>query len=153
MGFEIERKFLVDRDQIPESGDSFRIIQAYLCIDPVRTVRVRIADDKAYLTIKGRAVGNSRNEYEYMIPVGDARELMGLAVSTPVEKVRREIWFEGKKWEVDFFEGANQGLVVAEIELNSEDERFASPGWIKEEVSGDKRYHNSQLSVNPYCNW
>jgi len=153
MAFEIERKFLVEKELIPEAAENFRIIQAYLCIDPERTIRIRIAADKAYLTIKGRSEGNSRREYEYRIPPDDARELLALTVSTPVEKVRKEIYVGGKKWEVDFFEGANRGLILAEIELSTEEEDFIKPDWVKEEVSGDMRYQNSQLSVNPYTKW
>ncbi|MEL7585706.1 MAG: CYTH domain-containing protein [Prolixibacteraceae bacterium] len=153
MPFEIERKFLVKKDLVPLGKSSKRIVQVYLSTDPDRTVRVRLAGDQAWLTIKGSARGIVRHEFEYPVPAADARQLINLAVSAPVEKVRREIHANGKKWEVDFFEGANEGLVLAEIELSTEDEVFTLPDWVEEEVTGDKRYHNSQLSVHPYSKW
>jgi CYTH domain-containing protein len=153
MPFEIERKFLVKEELVPDGEKSIRIVQVYLSTDPERTVRIRLADDQAYLTIKGSASGIARLEFEYPIPAEDARELLHLAVSRPVEKIRREIYLEGKKWEVDFFEGANEGLVLAEIEMNTEDEVFVIPDWVDEEVTGDWRYHNSYLSEHPYSEW
>lgn len=153
MPFERERKFLVKKDLIPETERSMRIVQVYLSTDPERTVRVRIAGDKAYLTVKGNSEGIARLEFEYPVPVEDARELFRLAVSSPVEKVRHEIHVKGKKWEIDFFEGVNKGLILAEIELNSEDEKFVLPEWADREVTGDWRYHNSQLSVHPFLDW
>lgn len=153
MPFERERKFLVKEELIPEAEKSTRMVQVYLSTDPARTVRIRLAGDQAYLTIKGNASGISRLEFEYPIPAEDARELLRLAVSAPVEKVRREIHLEGKKWEIDFFEGVNKGLVLAEIELNTEDEEFVLPEWADKEVTGDWRYHNSQLSIHPYSEW
>ncbi len=153
MPFERERKFLVKEGFIPQGERSIKMVQAYLSIEPERTVRIRIAGEEAFLTIKGGITGISRLEFEYPIPAEDARELLSLAVSSPVEKIRHEIYVEGKKWEVDFFEGANQGLIVAEIELNAEDEPFVLPDWAGKEVTGDWRYHNSQLSVHPWSEW
>jgi adenylate cyclase len=153
MPFERERKFLVKEKLIPEPERSVRIIQGYLSTHPARTVRVRLAGDEAFLTIKGSLSGISRMEFEYPIPVEDARELLYLTVSAPVEKIRKEIHVEGKKWEIDFFEGANKGLVLAEIELNAEDEEFILPKWTDKEVTGDWRYHNSQLAIHPYSEW
>ncbi|MGE4585738.1 MAG: CYTH domain-containing protein [Mangrovibacterium sp.] len=153
MALEIERKFLVEKRLIPVSARNIRIIQYYLCTDPERTVRIRLADERAFLTVKGRGNGLVRPEYEYPIPAADARAMMSLAVSTPVEKVRRELIVGGKKWEVDFFEGENSGLVLAEIELEREDEEIVLPEWIDREVTGDWRYHNSFLSRHPYRQW
>ncbi len=153
MATEIERKFLVNKELLPEAAKKITIIQAYLQTDPGRTTRVRITDESAFLTIKGKMVGFSRPEFEYEIPVKDAKELMQLAVSSPIEKVRHLIYVEGRKWEVDFFEGKNQGLVVAEIELPSENEQFDLPVWINEEVTGDIRYHNSYLANHPFIDW
>ena len=153
MPVEKERKFLVKKDLVPETERSTRMIQVYLSTDPERTVRVRVAGDKAYLTIKGSPSGIARPEYEYPIPAEDARQLFRLAVSTPVEKVRHEIHVGGKKWEIDFFEGMNKGLVLAEIELEREDEEFILPEWADKEVTGDWRYHNSRLSEHPFSKW
>ncbi len=153
MAIEIERKFLVKKELVPEADKCIRMHQAYLCIEPERTMRVRIADDRAFLTIKGAMSGISRMEFEYEIPEKDARELLKLAISSPVEKVRKIIFEEGKKWEVDFFEGENIGLVLAEIELKTAEETVILPDWIAEEVSGDIRYHNSQLSQHPFSKW
>lgn len=153
MPFERERKFLVREEFVPEPEQSIPIIQAYLSTHPERTVRVRLAGDQAFLTIKGGMSGISRLEFEYPIPAGDAKELLRLAVNKPVEKIRKEIHVEGKKWEIDFFEGANKGLVLAEIELSAEDEEFVLPEWAGKEVTGDWRYHNSQLSMHPYSEW
>ena len=153
MPFERERKFLVREELIPEPEKSIPIIQAYLSTHPERTVRVRLAGDQAFLTVKGGMSGISRLEFEYPIPAGDAKELLSLAVNKPVEKIRKEIHVAGKKWEIDFFEGANKGLVLAEIELSTEDEEFVLPEWADKEVTGDWRYHNSQLAIHPYSEW
>ncbi len=153
MPLEIERKFLVYPDLVPEPSSSIRMVQAYLCADAKRTVRVRVAGDKAFLTVKSGLTGISRDEFEYEIPVDDALGMMKLSVDSPVEKVRKIIYAEGKKWEVDFFSGANQGLVVAEVELGSADEEVTLPDWIREEVTGDLRYQNSQLAKFPYSLW
>jgi adenylate cyclase len=153
MPFERERKFLVKEELIPEPESSVRIIQAYLSTHPARTVRIRLAGNKAFLTVKGGMSGISRLEFEYPIPVEDARDLLRLAESAPVEKIRKEIHVEGKKWEIDFFEGANKGLILAEVELDTEDEEFILPDWADKEVTGDWRYHNSQLAIHPYLEW
>ena len=153
MANEIERKFLVHESVVPEAKQCIRMKQAYLCIDVERTVRVRIAGDISFLTIKGENKGISRKEYEYPIPVEDALDLMTLAVTDPVEKVRKIIYENGKKWEVDFFEGKNKGLVTAEVELSKEDEKVIIPGWVGKEISEDVKYRNSMLSKMPYSNW
>jgi len=153
MALEIERKFLVDTTKWKPTDRGTLLCQAYLGIDPNPTVRVRIAGDKAFLTIKGRSKSIVRPEFEYEIPVAEAQELMKLAISSPVEKVRHRVNFEGNIWEVDVFSGKNNGLVMAEIELESENQEFACPDWILEEVSGDRRYYNSYLSEHPFMEW
>ena len=129
------------------------MIQGYLCAEEGHNVRVRTEGSRAVLTIKGGRVGISRPEFEYEIPFGHAQELMKLAVGSLVKKTRY-YHREGKHvWEVDVFDGDNEGLMVAEIELNSEDEPFVKPSWVGEEVSHDPRYSNSNLSIEPYCCW
>ena len=154
MGVEIERKFLVQ-------GDAWRVLsqpslmrQGYLSLDPERTVRVRIEGASAALTIKGRSRGATRGEWEYPIPVPEAAELLDTLCQPPlVEKIRHRIAAGAHTWEVDEFLGANAGLVVAEIELASEDEAFDKPDWIGREVTGDTRYFNSNLIRHPYSEW
>lgn len=153
MANEIERKFLVHKDMIPEAKQCIRMIQAYLCTEPERTVRVRISGEEAFLTIKGKNKGITRKEFEYSIPLEDAKELMNLAVTKPVEKIRKIIYDNGKKWEVDFFEGENKGLVTAEVELSLEKEKVIIPVWVGKEISEDLKYRNSMLSKMPYSHW
>ena len=154
MGVEIERKFLVVGDAWRTLGESTLLRQGYLSVDATRTVRVRIDGEHAFLTIKGKSVGASRGEWEYPIPVLDAAELLdGLCQQPLVEKVRHRIASGPHTWEVDEFLGANAGLVVAEIELGSEDETFEKPDWLGREVTGDTRYFNSQLISHPYSQW
>lgn len=154
MAKEIERKFLVANDQWKSAvvkSTSFK--QGYLNYDPERTVRVRTAENLAYLTIKGLTTGLTRDEYEYEIPLDDAIAMLKLCAFPPVEKVRHLVEHAGKTWELDVFEGANSGLLLAEIELASEAETFERPTWLGEEVSGDRRYSNSTLSTNPFSTW
>lgn len=153
MAFEIERKFLVDTNKWAPADQGTRLTQAYLGLFPSPTVRIRIAGDQAYLTIKGRSETISHPEFEYEVPVEDAREMLKLAISEPVEKTRYEIWHEGFLWEVDIFSGKNEGLVMAEIELESIDQEFARPDWLLLEVSGDERFYNSYLSGHPFQEW
>jgi len=153
MALEIERKFLVDPERWRPNGKGNKLIQAYLSVEPNPTVRVRIAGEKAFLTIKGRSESISRLEFEYEIPVEDARELLCLAVSNPVEKTRYEVEFGGFIWEVDEFSGKNSGLLMAEIELDAELQEFPHPEWLLEEVSADRRYYNSSLSEYPFQEW
>ena len=127
--------------------------QAYLMIDGHKVVRVRVADDKAFLTIKGNLSGITRDEFEYEIPVEDATQMMNLRTGSIVEKTRYIYEFSGKTWEIDVFEGENSGLIVAEIELENEDEAFDKPAWLLDEVSTDDRYFNFSLSKNPYKKW
>ncbi|MDP8235129.1 MAG: CYTH domain-containing protein [Candidatus Erginobacter occultus] len=152
MSTEIERKFLVDGKPWGESvGTHFS--QGYLNRDKERTVRVRICGDRAFLTVKGLTTGATRSEFEYEIPVPDARELLKLADGPVVEKRRHLITHNNATWEVDEFLGENAGLVVAEIELESEDDPFARPPWLGREVTGDPRYFNSNLAAHPYAAW
>jgi len=154
MGVEIERKFLVEGDAWRTLGQASLLRQGYLSLDAARTVRVRIDGEQAFLTIKGKNVGASRGEWEYPIPVAEAAELLdGLCQQPLVEKVRRRIVHGPHTWEVDEFLGANAGLLVAEIELASEDEAFEKPDWIGREVTGDARYFNSNLIRQPYSQW
>ena len=134
-------------------GTPLLLRQGYLSSDPARVVRVRVEGDQAYMTIKGRSVGATRGEWEYPIPLADANELLALCEQPLVEKYRRRIEFAGNVWEVDEFLGANQGLVVAEIELASEDQRFDKPDWIGADVTHDRRYYNSNLARHPYSSW
>jgi len=153
MGLEIERKFLVDPSKWTPTGQGTQMVQAYLSLDPHPTVRIRIAGNKAFITIKGRSESITRPEFEYEIPVTDARELQQMAISNPVEKIRHKIVHEGFLWEVDVFSGKNEGLIMAEIELESEDQEFPRPDWLLEEVSDDGRYYNSFLSGCPFTEW
>ena len=153
MPLEIERKFLVDTLKWKPAVEGIRLVQAYLSIDPNPTVRIRIAGDQAFLTIKGRTKTISRPEFEYEIPVDDAQEMMKMAISNPVEKIRYKIMHEGFLWEVDVFLEKNEGLVMAELELESENQEFPRPDWLLAEVSDDRRYYNSYLSVHPFQEW
>lgn len=155
MAQEIERKFLVKGDFKPESVKSTRITQGYLSSVPERTVRVRIKGDKGYLTIKGIGSnsGASRYEWEKEIPVAEIDELLKICEPGVIDKTRFLIPAGSHTFEVDEFYGENEGLIVAEIELTSEDESFLKPAWLGEEVTGDPRFYNSMLMKNPYKNW
>jgi CYTH domain-containing protein len=153
MNIEIERKFLLKNDNWREGAVGVHYKQAYLNEKGDNTVRVRIEGDKAKLTIKGKSSNISRLEFEYDIPMEDAEALFSLAKTPIVEKYRYKIMYAGNCWEVDEFLGLNRGLVVAEIELESETQSFEKPDWIGMEVSGDKRYTNANLARKPYCEW
>jgi adenylate cyclase len=152
MGIEIERKFLVISDAWRHAA-GVRFSQGYLNRDKERTVRVRLAGDKAFLTIKGLTQGASRAEFEYEIPATDGEALLKLCEGPIIEKVRRVLAHEGDTWEIDEFLGENAGLIVAEIELRSEDQTFARPTWLGEEVTHDARYFNSSLASHPFSKW
>jgi CYTH domain-containing protein len=152
MATEIERKFLV-RDTQWRQGAGVKFSQGYLNRDLERTVRVRIAGEKAHLTIKGVTRGASRAEFEYEIPVADAEQLLRLSDGPIIEKNRHIVVHNGSKWEVDEFLGDNAGLVVAEIELTSPDQPFSRPPWLGIEVTDDARYYNSNLASHPYSTW
>jgi len=154
MGQEIERKFLVNSDEFKQLAKGIHYRQGYMSRGEKGVVRVRVAGDKGYLTIKGRKSGISRSEYEYEIPVADAVEMLDELCSKPdIEKYRYCVDYEGFVWEVDEFLGANAGLIVAEIELPAEDTLFTKPSWIAAEVSHDARYFNSNLIKHPYSEW
>lgn len=153
MAREIERKFLVMGDSWRGRGVSRRMVQGYLCRDPERTVRVRIAEDRAWITVKGLARGCARMEHEYGIPVGEAEELLAICLPVPVEKTRHEIPVGDHLWEVDEYHGGNAGLIVAEIELAEENENFERPEWLGHEVTEDFRYSNAALAEKPYGDW
>ena len=153
MNIEIERKFLLKNDNWREGAVGVHYKQAYLNEKGDNPVRVRIEGEKAKLTIKGKSSNISRLEFEYDIPMEDAEALFTLAKTPIVEKYRYKIMYAGNCWEVDEFLGMNRGLVVAEIELESETQSFEKPDWIGMEVSGDKRYTNANLARKPYCEW
>ncbi|MEW2920504.1 CYTH domain-containing protein [Muricauda sp. ANG21] len=153
---EIERKFLVVSDAYKQEATSqVRIAQGFLNTDPERTVRVRIKGDKGFLTVKGpsNSTGTTRFEWETEITVTEATNLIDLCEDVILEKVRFEVPLGNKLFEVDEFLGENKGLVVAEVELNHEDEVFERPKWLGEEVTGQIKYYNSQLSKNPFTQW
>jgi len=155
MAQEIERKFLIKTDRWQElnkpHGDLYR--QGYLSTDPNNTIRIRLTESAAWLTIKGLTKGASRREYEYAIPHEDAREMLDNQATHELSKTRYKITYASKLWEVDVFHGDNSGLIMAEIELESEDEQFELPGWVGEEVTGIERYYNSNLAVHPFNSW
>ena len=155
MAKEIERKFLVAGEFRQDAVDSFHLVQGYISADPDRTVRVRIKGDQGYLTIKGRSSvdGLSRYEWEKEIPVEEARELMALCGPGVIDKTRYLVPCGGHVFEVDEFYGSNQGLILAEIELEEEQEAFQKPLWLSEEVTGDPRYYNSMLMKCPFTEW
>lgn len=155
MPLEIERKFLVTGDYKASAYAHSRICQGYICSGNGRTVRVRIRDDKGYLTIKGPSdrAGMSRYEFETEIPVGDARDLMRLCEPGIVDKTRYLVKAGRHVFEVDEFYGDNEGLVIAEVELSDENEPFEKPAFIGKEVTGDRRYYNSHLRNYPYKLW
>ena len=155
MAQEIERKFLVSGEFKSQAFAQDRIIQGYICSAQGRTVRVRIRDNRGYLTIKGASnvSGTSRYEWEQELPLAEAEELMKLCEPCVIDKTRYLVRCGKHVFEVDEFYGDNDGLVVAEVELTSEDEAFDKPSFIAEEVTGDRRYYNSQLMKKPYKTW
>ena len=155
MAVEIERKYLVKNESWRASIEAqAHIMQGYLANDDNASVRVRVKGDAAYLTIKGATSGISRSEYEYQIPVEDAETMLReLAIFPAIDKVRYSVRSGKHLWDLDLFSGENEGLVMAEVELASEDEDFQMPDWAGEEVSGDTRYYNVNLASNPYKSW
>lgn len=152
MSTEIERKFLVKGVEWKQ-GVGVSFCQGYLSSNKERTVRVRIAGDKAFLTIKGITKGISRAEFEYEIPVSDADYLLKMCEGPLIKKKRYTQVYNGFKWEIDEFAGENEGLVIAEIEVENETQLFERPDWVGKEVSDDPRYFNSSLAANPYSKW
>lgn len=155
MALEIEHKFLLISDEWRKlvcRSEVFR--QGYLSNNPAASVRVRIADDKASLNIKGMTIGTHRPEYEYSIPLQDAAELLDQLCARPIiEKTRHFVEFAGKTWEIDEFAGENAGLIVAEVELDTVGEAFQRPVWAGQDVSGIERYYNVSLLKYPYSHW
>ena len=155
MGIEIERKFLVKGDEWRAIGKGQLYCQGYISTESSSTVRVRVVGSQGYLTIKGAGkMGGIRPEYEYPIPLADAEEMLQLLCKKPfIEKTRYKIPIGDLIWEVDEFYGENQGLIMAEVELQSEDQSIDIPDWIGQEVTGDRRYFNAYLVKHPYCEW
>lgn len=155
MAIEIERKFLVDGDFACAAMVTTRITQGYLTATPERTVRIRRAGDRGYVTIKGplNATGMTRSEWEYEIPVADAEAMLQLCEPGVIDKTRHTIRYGDHLLEVDHFHGANDGLVLAEVELDDEGEVFSMPPWLGREVTGDPRYHNAMLARHPFSIW
>lgn len=154
MAVEIERKFLIDRARWKPQGAGVPYRQGYLSTAPERVVRVRIAGTAAFITIKGLTENISRLEFEYPVPLADAAALLDRLCQRPlVEKTRYQHRVGAHDWSVDVFHGDNDGLILAEIELSSEAETFERPSWIGQEVSGDPRYYNANLSTHPFSAW
>ncbi len=154
MSLEIERKFLVRSDAWRALGEPVTIRQGYICADPVRVVRVRIAGEGAWLAVKGLNIGATRIEFEYPIPLQDAADMLDGFCERPIlEKRRTRIPVGDVTWEVDEFLGDNAGLIVAEVELGTADQALTVPDWIGVEVTGDARYFNSNLIAHPYSSW
>lgn len=147
MGVEIERKFLVDSDQwsLVKPNEGTKIVQGYLSKSVDSTVRIRIYGNHGFITIKGATENNSRLEYEYEIPISEAEEILHKLCLKKIEKIRYKIDFQGYTWEVDEFSIPKGGLILAEIELSSEDEVFPRPNWLLEEVSDQPQYYNSNM--------
>lgn len=152
MALEIERKFLVTSNEWKTIA-GVKFSQGYLNRDKNRTVRVRMAGNQGFLTIKGANSGATRAEYEYEIPLADAQSLLDMCERPIIQKVRRIYECQGFKWEIDEFECENAGLIVAEIELSDENQAFEKPSWVGEEVTYDARYFNSNLAQHPYSAW
>ena len=154
MAVEIERKFLVLDHSFKEGVTGKAMMQGYVCSEDHKTVRARISDKSAWLTIKGPTAGFSRSEFEFEIPVDEANALLdSLAPERRVQKTRYCVEHQGHTWEVDVFAGPNAPLILAEIELNSESETFEKPVWLGQEVTEDSRYYNSYLAEHPYSSW
>jgi len=154
MGVEIERKFLVKSDTWKkESGKGKAIQQGYLNSASERTVRVRVYGDLGFLTVKGKNENLSRKEFEYEVPLEEAQAMLELCEKPIIEKIRYVVLVGNKTWEIDVFKGENEGLLVAEVELNSEKETFEVPEWLGQEVSLDSRYYNSALILHPFKKW
>ncbi len=154
MKVEIERKFLVkNQDWKRLIVEKHTIQQGYLNVDKSCNVRVRIMNNLAFITIKGKRVNTARPEFEYEIPLNDAESILKLSKTSIIKKTRFTVNHQGQIWEIDQFEGDNQGLVIAEIELKQKDEAISLPNWIGTEISNDERFYNLSLSSNPFKNW
>ena len=154
MAIEIERKFLIKKKPFSIAKMSLKINQGYIINEKSKVIRVREKGDDYFLTIKGNNIGISRLEYDFPISKEDAKELIfHFCKTTLIEKTRHYIEYKGHTWEVDEFHGKNTGLIVAEIELDSEDEKFEIPDWVGEEVTQDDRYYNMNLAIHPFTSW
>ncbi|MBK0380976.1 CYTH domain-containing protein [Mucilaginibacter segetis] len=155
MATEIERKFLVDHKKWDlfkkPPGELYK--QGYLLNDEKCTIRIRLTESSGFITLKGGTTGISRSEFEYAVPLQDANQILDELALSSVEKIRYPVNYKGKLWEVDVFKGENKGLIVAEIELQDENEYFELPEWVTKEVSNDMRFTNASLSVSPYKYW
>jgi len=148
MGMEIEHKYLVNGEDYKSMAcGKSEIKQGFLSRVPERVVRVRVRGDEGFITIKGKGSGAAHPEFEYAVPIDDAQQMMALCEPPIIEKTRYIVVHDGNRWEVDEFHGKLQGLVIAELEVPSEDYRFALPPFVGEEVTGDPRYYNAQLGV------
>jgi adenylate cyclase len=155
MGTEIEKKYLIANDGWRKHADEGTyMVQGYMGSNEKSSVRIRINGDKANLNIKSKTIGIQRSEYDYAIPVDEAKEILETLCDRPfIEKTRFLVMHEGHEWEIDVFAGDNDGLIVAELELGSVDEKFARPDWLGEEVSDDPRYYNVCLVTHPFKDW
>ena len=150
---EIERKFLVSAEKWNPSKKGSILKQGYLAVDHERTVRIRVSEQSAFLTIKGKTVGIKRDEFEYEIPKNEGEELLKMCVNHIVEKTRYKEKIGDLVWEIDVFEGVNNGLILAEVELKDENQGVQIPEWVEKEVSDDSRFYNSHLSSKPFTTW
>ena len=153
MGIEIERKFLIDFNKIKDFDDKYYIKQGYILNSKEKVVRVRVTDNKCFLTIKGQNIGMTRPEFEYEIPRYEAEQMLDTMCSDVLEKTRYIFSIFCDVWEIDEFHGDNKGLIVAEVEVPSEDYNLTLPKWIVEEVTNDTKYYNNNLIKNPYKDW
>ena len=154
MAREIERKFLIDLAKLGELTEGESIKQGYINTSNLNVVRVRVMGNCGYLTLKGESIGPSRLEYEYPIPVEDAQEILDNLCNKPlIKKHRYEVEFKNHLWEIDIFKGDNEGLVVAELELDEEHISVELPDWVRQEVTGDPKYYNVNLLKHPYSCW
>lgn len=154
MGLEIERRFLLKNDRWREYVRETRTLhQGYLSVEKERSIRVRITQGQAWLTLKGFISDVSRSEFEYPVPVEDAQAILETMCVFKVEKIRHIVEYQGIRFEIDEFAGSNAPLVLAELELPSEDARYPQPDWLGEEVTSDGRFTNAYLSKHPYASW
>jgi adenylate cyclase len=155
MGIEIERKYLIANDSWQENADEgIQMIQGYMSSNDKSSVRIRVNGEIANLNIKSKTIGAQRSEFDYLIPVAEAMEMLETLCNKPfIKKTRYHVKFQDHTWEIDVFAGENQGLIVAELELNSVDENFVLPDWIGKEVTDDPRYYNICLVSHPYKDW
>ncbi len=153
MAVEIERKYLVVSEKWRPQGKKELLKQGYLSLHPERIVRIRVKEGNAFLTIKSKLSGFSRSEFEYPVPKADAEKILQNCDGTIISKFRYTFFSEGHVWEVDEFLGKNNGLLLAEVELKSEDEKIILPDWIGKEVTFDPKYYNASLATHPFEDW